>query len=80
MGQGRDLFGTRKDGTNFPVEVGLNPFKLEDDHYVMAMVIDITLRKNQEREILMLNTLPRRAIFGYATTALSAPLPQYAAS
>lgn len=56
MGQGRDLFGTRKDGTNFPVEVGLNPFKLEDDHYVMAMVIDITLRKNQEREILMLNT------------------------
>lgn len=55
MGQGRDLFGTRKDGSTFPVEVGLNPFELKGDSYVMAVVIDITLRKQQEQEILKLN-------------------------
>ncbi|MFC6859609.1 PAS domain-containing sensor histidine kinase [Zunongwangia atlantica] len=55
MGQGRDLFGRRKDGSTFPVEVGLNPFELKDESYVMAMVIDITLRKQQEQEILLLN-------------------------
>lgn len=56
MGQGRELHGIKKDGTNFPVEVGLHPFKIKDEHYVMAMVIDITLRKKQENEILLLNT------------------------
>ncbi|MBW2962057.1 PAS domain-containing sensor histidine kinase [Mesonia aestuariivivens] len=55
MGNGRDLHGLRKNGKQFPVEAGLNPFQLEGENYVMAMVIDITIRKNQERQILDLN-------------------------
>lgn len=55
MGSGLDLFGKRKDGSTFPVEAGLNPMKIEDHQYVMAIISDITIRKKQEQEILNLN-------------------------
>ncbi|TYQ00261.1 PAS/PAC sensor signal transduction histidine kinase [Tenacibaculum adriaticum] len=55
MGHGRDLFGARKDGTTFPVEVGLNPFEIYGKTFVMALVIDISIRKQQELEIQQLN-------------------------
>lgn len=51
MGRGRDLHGVRKNGEEFPVEAGLNPFKLYDETYVMALVIDITERKIKEKEL-----------------------------
>ena len=56
MGHGRDIFGLRKDGSIFPVEAGLNPFVLYGQNFVMALVIDISLRKAQEKELLGLNT------------------------
>ncbi len=55
MGHGRDIFGKRKDGTIFPVEAGLNPFQLDEKNYVMALVINITVRKEQEQKIRELN-------------------------
>jgi PAS domain S-box-containing protein len=48
MGHGRDLHARRKDGTDFPVEVSLSHFKMGDDTYVIAFVIDITVRKAHE--------------------------------
>jgi hypothetical protein len=56
MGQGRDLFGMRKNGEEFPVEAGLNPFEVDGTTFVMALVIDITQRKQQERQINDLNS------------------------
>lgn len=56
MGLGRELFGQKKNGNIFPVEVGLNPFEIYGKKYVMALVIDITYRKEAEKEIHELNT------------------------
>ncbi|WP_300436862.1 PAS domain-containing sensor histidine kinase [Christiangramia sp.] len=55
MGHGRDLHGVKKDGTLFPVEAGLNPFKMEGEEYVMSLVIDISVRKETQRQIQELN-------------------------
>ena len=57
MGDNKELFGAHKNGHHFPVEVGLNPFEIDKKKYVMAIVIDITDRKNSEAKIRELNTL-----------------------
>ncbi|MDF3809440.1 MULTISPECIES: ATP-binding protein [Rhodopseudomonas] len=49
MGAGRDLFGVRKDGTEFPVEVGLNPIRAGDELLVLGVIVDISQRKHMER-------------------------------
>ncbi|MFI0428108.1 ATP-binding protein [Mariniflexile sp. HMF6888] len=55
MGRGRDLFGAHKNGHSFPVEAGLNPLQINGKSFVMALVIDISIRKQQELELLELN-------------------------
>lgn len=55
MGHGRDLYGRRKDNTIFPVEAGLNPFSTGGSRYVMTLITDISVRKEQEEEIKNLN-------------------------
>ena len=51
MGHGRDLFGVTKAGLEFPVEAGLNPFTLNNQGYIMAIVTDITERKNYTEKL-----------------------------
>jgi PAS domain S-box-containing protein len=51
MGAGRDLFGIHKDGTEIPVEIGLNPIDAEEGFFVLASVIDIRPRKQAEEEL-----------------------------
>ena len=48
MGAGRDLFAVRKNGTEFPAEIGLTPLDMPEGLVTMATITDITERKRHE--------------------------------
>jgi PAS domain S-box-containing protein len=48
MGAGRDLYARRKDGSEVPVEIGLNPVKTDAATYTLAAISDISARKLAE--------------------------------
>jgi PAS domain S-box-containing protein len=57
MGMGRDFSGRRKDGTDFPVEVGLNVARIGDRTIAVGFITDISEKRRLQEQAAVLGTL-----------------------
>lgn len=55
MGEATDLYALKKDGTEFPVQIGLGNYHVNGEEFVIAFISSLSARKKAEAEIIRLN-------------------------
>ncbi|MGA3215050.1 MAG: PAS domain S-box protein [Acidimicrobiales bacterium] len=70
MGLGLDLTGRRRDGSLFPIDVGLAPFSAGGRRVVGAFVRDASDRQRQEASLRAVNEITQRLLAGESTEAI----------
>ncbi len=75
-GANTELFGKRKNGTDFPVEISLTHYKTEEGMFVVAFIIDISLKKKQED--LIKKSLQELKVYSDELKASNAELENFA--
>lgn len=68
LGTEQDIFGRRKDGSEFPIDVKLSPFFTEDGLRITTIIRDVTERKQAEEQVVR---AARLAALGQMSTALA---------
>ena len=63
MGANRDLFALKKNGEEFPVEISLSHYKKNNELFVIAFIVDITLRKEVEQNLVKKQTELEKVTF-----------------
>jgi PAS domain S-box-containing protein len=77
MGTNRSFLGVRKDGSEFPVEVGLNPAVMSTGQFVVVTVVDITERDAHRRNAWHVTTVAALLlVFGLVIVVFLKPLTQ----
>ena len=80
MGAGRELFARRKDGSEFRVEIGLNPIQTAQGLVILANVVDISARLEAEEEARrrreQVELLGRTSLLGEIGASLAHELTQ----